>query len=93
MAKILAAVALIAAIAGILWAVYDNGYESGVADEKLTQQAVIKEAKSKEKLLVDELFKERAKRKVKVSEKIKYITKAIDPTGCLDTPYSAMGLQ
>lgn len=93
MGKIIAAIVLIGMLIGLGWGIHSSGYDSGVADEKVTQSDARELSRKVQAGLVEELFKERKKKKAKTNVKIKYIEKAIDPTGCLSTPFSAMGLQ
>ena len=86
--KIIALFILLALFAGTYLAGRSAGYDECVAENAAKKDA----ADAEDAASVKEIIKWRTKvEKVNV-EKIKkiYITK--DPTGCLDTPYSELGL-
>lgn len=92
-AIIVAIIALISLVTGIGLEIHSSGYDSGRADEKVEQADSRASAKKAENKAVNELIEERKKVKVITREKIKYVKTSVDPTGCIDTPFAAMGLR
>ncbi len=90
--KLLAAVILLSALAGVVWKVHDAGYQAGADAERARSAVAIAEAQGREVIKVKEVIKWKERIKVVYRDKIKTIRLAADPTGCLDHDLRAVGL-
>lgn len=60
-------------------------YNAGVDHEKAATARIIEEERERQKLVIDKLEAEKAKRAIVYREKIKVVRTAFDHTGCADS--------
>jgi hypothetical protein len=82
---ILIGVALAALLASHWWA-YSQGKQGERVRQQAAQLAAEQRARKVQEALADELEAARQSRQVVVRERIRFVDRAVDPTGCLDVP-------
>ena len=82
---ILAGLAVSALLASHLWA-YSQGKQGERVRQEAKQLAAEQRARQVQEALADELETAKAQRRVVVRERIRFVDRAVDPTGCLDVP-------
>lgn len=91
MNKLIVIIILISVVAGIGWAIYEAGDSNGYNRCQKELKDANDEAEAEDKADVKEIIKWRTKEKKVYVDKIKYIDKVQDPTGCADVKLTDMG--
>lgn len=84
--------AVIALVLGVVWKTYHMGYTAGANEVTAAFAQANAAAAEKEKEDVREIIKWKEKQVIVYRDRIKEIKVAADPTGCLDTSLTDLGL-